>query len=237
LSSSSRPSRCHVADWFLAFETLAFQGVYQNMIGVTALSISGVGLSGRGMLLPASLLLAAVASLLCGCGQRTASAEPPPLSQEPGATTLQAQLQPLPSAASTALEEEVPELRRGYGVVDMRFEACVTAQGDAALRGEACPPGFLVYGPYVNVPANAEIEVAFEIQPTQKVELYADIVAQMGKQGLAGLNSQVLEPGITYKLGYRVNTFRPDPFVESRIGFRAATPVGFTITNYTMTVR
>lgn len=184
--------------------------------------------------LPA-LLLAALGPTLVGCSQRTASVEGP--SDEPRATTLKAQLEPMPETAVNALETADPELRRGYGIVDMRFEQCISAQGDSALRGESCPAGFLIYGPYVNVPANAEIEVAFEIQPSQKVEIYADIVAQMGKQALAGLNPQVLEPGVTHKIGYRVNTFRADPFVESRIGFRAATPVGFVLSNYTMTVR
>jgi hypothetical protein len=175
------------------------------------------------LLMPASI----------ACGQK-ANAEPPPLASEPTTSTFN--IQPSEPVAD-ALQEQSPELRRGYGIVDMRFEQCVTTQGDTALRGEACPPGFLVYGPYVSVPANAEIEVTFEIQPSQKLEVYADIVAQMGKQALAGMNPHVLEPGITHKLGYRVNTFRADPFVESRIGFRAATPVGFVISNYTMTVR
>jgi hypothetical protein len=207
------------------------------MIGVTALSISGMGLSGLGMRRAAVLALAAFPALLGACGQRTASAEAAPISEDPSATTLKAQLQPLPESASATLERDAPELRRGYGIVDMRFDSCVTAQGDAALRAEGCAPGYLVYGPYVTVPGNAEIDVTFDIQPTQKVEVYADIVAQMGKQGWAALNPQVLQPGGTYKLGYRVNTFRSDPFVESRIGFRSTTPVGFVITNYTMTVR
>jgi hypothetical protein len=183
------------------------------------------------------LTTVALASTLSSCSQRPVRGDSPSVSQEPGATTLRAQLQPTPGAPANALEQEDPELRRGYGIVDMRFEPCVTAKGDSALRGEACPAGFVIYGPYVNVPPNAEIEVTFEVESPQKVEVYADLVSQMGKQGLAALHPQVLEAGVVHKLGYRVNTFRPDPFVESRIGFRSATPVEFALTNYTMVVR
>jgi hypothetical protein len=179
---------------------------------------------------------AALASLTA-CSQGTANAEALPVSQEPPATVVQGHLQPSLDPASRALEQDDPELRRGYGVVDMRLDPCVSPQGDVALRGEACSTGFLIYGPYVTVPAKAVIDITFEVQPTQELEVYADVVAQMGKQELAGLSPQVLKPGGTYKLGYRVDTFRSDPFVESRIGFRAATPVEFLITNYTMTVR
>ena len=113
----------------------------------------------------------------------------------------------------------------------------MTARGDSVLRGEACPPGFVIYGPYVNIPANAEVDVIFDVTSTQDVEVYADLVSQMGKQGLAGLHPQVLKGGVGHKLGYRVNTFRPDLFVESRIGFRSSAPVEFVLSNYTMTVR
>ena len=182
-------------------------------------------------------MIASLATAAVACGQRTAKAEAPPVSEEPGATTLKTQLQPLPGAVTGALEEDEPELRRGYGVVDMRFDPCVTTQGNSALHGEACPPGFVVYGPYVSVPAKSTIEITFQIEPSHEVELYADIVSQMGKQTLAGLSPQVLEAGVAHKLGYRVSVFRPDPFVESRIGFRSSTPVEFLLTNYTMTVR
>lgn len=205
------------------------------MMLVIDCSMRGSSFLTRGLLINWTAL--AAVTLLAACGQRAASADTPPVSQEPGATTLRAQLQPLPGTATSAVEQEEPELRRGYGIVDMRFEPCVTARGDAALLGEACPPGFVVYGPYVNVPANAEIDVTFEVQSTHDVDVYADLVSQMGKQGLAGLHPQPLKAGVTHKLGYRVNTFRPDPFVESRIGFRSSMPVEFVLSNYTMTVR
>jgi hypothetical protein len=180
------------------------------------------------------LLIALPLPLLTSCGQ-SAKADAPPKPTETTTGTLMAQ--PRPEGAAAALQQDEPELRRGYGVVDMRYEPCVTAQGDQALRGEGCPSGFLIYGPYVNVPANSDVEVTFDVQPSQRVEVYADIVSQMAKQALAGLNPQVVDAGVTQRLGYRVHISNADQFVESRIGLRSATPVGFSISNYTMTVR
>lgn len=182
----------------------------------------------------APLVIVLSLSLLPACGQR-ARADAPPQPTETTTSTLM--VQSGPEGAAATLQQDDPELRRGYGVVDMRYEPCITAQGDQALRGDGCASGFLVYGPYVNVPAKSEIEVTFDVQPSQRVEIYADIVSQMGKLALAGLNPQVLEPGTTHRLGYRVHIAQADQFVESRIGLRAAAPVGFSITNYTMTVR
>jgi hypothetical protein len=187
-------------------------------------------------LLIASFLVALAA--LPACGQGTANAESPPVSGDPAPpSVVQGHLQPTLDPTANPLEQDDSELRRGYGIVDMRLDPCVSPQGDLALRGEGCATGFLIYGPYVTVPEKAVIDVTFEVQPSQDLEVYADIVAQMGKQELAGLSAQVLKAGVTHKLGYRVNTFRSDPYVESRVGFRASTPVGFLVTNYTMTVR
>lgn len=178
-------------------------------------------------------LVTALALPLTACGH-SAKADAPPKPTETTTGTLLAH--PSSEGAEAALDQDDPELRRGYGVVDMRYEPCVTAQDDQALRGEGCPSGFLIYGPYVNVPAKSEVEVTFDVQPTQRVEIYADIVSQMGKHALAGLNAQVIEPGVTHRLGYRVHISRADRFVESRIGVRSPSPVGFSISNYTMTV-
>ncbi|HTV17154.1 MAG TPA: hypothetical protein VMG12_00745 [Polyangiaceae bacterium] len=182
----------------------------------------------------APLLIALPLPVLGACGQK-ANAEPlPPLMET---ATSELKVQPADEGAAAALQTEDAELRRGYGVVDMRYEPCVIARGDQALQGEGCASGFLIYGPYVNVPAKSEVEITFDIQPTQRVEVYADIVSQMGKQALAGLNPQTIEAGVNQRLGYRVHIAKADQFVESRIGMRAATPVQFSITNYTMTVR
>jgi hypothetical protein len=179
----------------------------------------------------AALMMAT--SPLGACGQRS-NASSQHSATETTTSTLKAQ--PTPAEAAGILEVDA-ELRRGYGVVDMRYDSCVTAQGDYALQGEGCASGFLIYGPYVNVPAKSEVEVIFNLQPSQSVEVYADIVSQMGRQALAGLSPQTLEAGVNRRLGYRVHISDADQFVESRIGLRSDTPVQFSISDYTMTVR
>jgi len=201
-----------------------------------------VGSSSRG----AGRICVAVSScslLLFACTQKLANADDTPaVSSEPTSTTLAAQ-PALPGGEANADEEgglafaEEAELRRGYGAVDMRFNSCVTRTNDYTLRGEACPSGFVIYGPYVAVPAKSEIDVTFEFKPSKRVEVYADIVSRMAAQTLAGLNRQVIEAGVTQKLGYRVYIFNPDVQVESRIGMTADPGTNFEITNLTMTVR
>jgi hypothetical protein len=183
-------------------------------------------------------------ALICACTQQTASAEQPPtVSSEPSSRTLEAKpadpgLAPNGVAEEQEKEEEDPaELLRGYGIVDMRFNNCVTRENDHTVLGTGCPGGFLIYGPYVSVPPDSEIDVSFEIKPSRDVSIYADIVSQMGAQTLAGLNRQRLDAGELKKLGYRVHVFNADVNVESRIGIDAEPGTSFEITNLTMTVR
>lgn len=184
----------------------------------------------------AAISLGLYGALLSACGQQVASAEqPPPGSSEPSSNTLEAQ--PAQALGADDLEPDDAELRRGYGVVDMRSNACVTRKDEKTFVGSACPPGFVIYGPYVAVPANADIEVAFDIKSNKRVEIYADIVSRMGTQTLAGLNRQTVEPGVDQKLGYRVHIFNADTNVESRIGMNADPGTEFEIANLTMTVR
>jgi hypothetical protein len=190
-----------------------------------------------------ALVTALGIGLVCACTRARASAdETPPLSVEPTSTTLAAQ--PLVPAVGAAQESEDglagsenDELRRGYGAVDMRFNSCVTRVDEHLLNGSGCPSGFVIYCPYVPVPSNSDIEVAFEFKPTKRVEVYADIVTRMAAQTLAGLSRQVIEAGDTQKLGYRVHVFNADVQVESRIGLSAEPGTDFEITNLTMTVR
>jgi hypothetical protein len=180
---------------------------------------------------------------ICACGQRTANADdtPSPLvSSEPTSTTLSAR----PEAAAATNVEDVElkalndaELRRGYGAVDMRFNPCITRVNEITLSGAGCASGIVVYGPYVAVPDETDIEVSFELKPSKRIEVYADIVTRMAAQTLAGLNRQVIEAGVKQKLGYRVHVFKADVQVESRIGVSGEPATDFEITNLTMTVR
>jgi hypothetical protein len=179
--------------------------------------------------------------LLAACGQKIAIADetPPTVSSEP----TPAASKPRPPAIADALaeseadQEDDTKLRRGYGAIDMRLNPCVTRANDRALQGAGCRSGFVIFGPYVEVPSGSEIEVSFEIKASERVEVYADIVSRMATQSLAGLNRLAIEAGVNQKLGYRVHVFNADAQVESRIGLSAEPGANFEITNLTMTVR
>lgn len=190
------------------------------------------------------IVIAFGAVSLLACTQKLASADDSRLvSGEPSSATLAAR--PKPAGPSTPAEEDGAladaeddvELRRGYGAVDMRFNPCVTRTNDYTLSGEGCPSGFVIYGPYVPVPAKSEIEVSFELRPSKRVEVYSDVVTRMAAQTLAGLSRQVIDPGVKQKLGYRVYVFNADVQVESRIGMTAEPGTAFEVTNLTMRVR
>jgi hypothetical protein len=199
-------------------------------------TLAGQGCSRRAALAaPLPLLLLFASS----CQQGLASAEQPPsVSGEPTAATVSEQLQPTPDLEEPPDPEgDDRELRRGYGMLDMRSNGCLTRLNDNAFQGEACPTGFVIYGPYVPVPANSEIEVSFEVNSSTTLEVYADVVSQMGVQLLAGLSRQTVEAGVSQKLGYRVHVFNADTNVESRIGISAQNGTRFEISNLAMTVR
>lgn len=175
--------------------------------------------------------------LLCACGQRAANAEQLAVSSEPASTTFGSGADPALDGAALDAKVSDAELRRGYGMVDMRFNGCVTRDGDYAISGSSCPPGLFIYGPYVPVPENSEIDVSFEVRPSRRVSIYADIVSQMGSRTLAGLSRQQVDAGQLVKLGYRVHVFNADVNVESRIGIDAEPNTTFEIRNLTMNVR
>jgi len=203
-----------------------------------------VSTASRNLTSPTRPLLSSALALcggLVGCGLPAGDDLGPRVSAETTATAaLEATSASLRSATSEnpALEgSEDARLRRGYGAIDMRFNDCVSKVNDFTLQAKDCAPGFVVYGPYVPVPAKSEIEVSFEIKATKRLDVYADIVSQMGAQVLAGLAGQAIEAGGQRKLGYRVSVFNADVNVESRIGTTAEPGTSFEVTNLTMTVR
>jgi hypothetical protein len=186
-------------------------------------------------------VLVLLGAALSSCQQQIANAEQPPqVSSEPTSARVEAQLAAAPAPAledGLDAENEDSELRRGYGVVDMRANDCIRRKNDHTFQGEACPSGIVIYGPYVPVPANSDIEVSFEVKPSKTIEIYADVVSQMGMQMLAGLNRLTVEAGVNQKLGYKVHVFNADTNVESRIGIDSKQAAQFEITNLTMTIR
>jgi hypothetical protein len=93
------------------------------------------------------MLLGLLGSLSSACGERSVAGDRQPTT-EPSTSTYKAQ----PGSASVASAplpsgQDDDDLRRGYGIVDMRHDACVTADNESVLRGKACRSGYIIYGP------------------------------------------------------------------------------------------
>jgi hypothetical protein len=118
----------------------------------------------------------------------------------------------------------------------MKYNPCVKVEGKT-IQGRGCPATILVYGPYVDVPANSEIELSFEVQGPTRLGVYSDMSAQVGKRPLGALVPQQIPAGEKRKLGYRINMATADVTVEARIWLHALGPVDFDITNLSLIVK
>src|SRR5688572_2358266 len=116
----------------------------KNTIREPGESETGVRRTAQRATRPATIVISLGVVVLGACAQRASADDIPPVSGEPTSTTFAAQ----PGAATTVAGEQDDqglavadddELRRGYGAVDMRFNACVTRANDHTLSGEACP--------------------------------------------------------------------------------------------------
>jgi hypothetical protein len=144
---------------------------------------------------------------------------------------------PAGSVAPVALSPgEDAKMRRKYGPADMKYDQCIK-RVDATLQGRACPSAIMVFGPYVNVPGNSEVEFSFEIQSPTGVDVYSDMGSQVGKRALGAISTQTLAANEKRRIGYKINMAQPDTAVETRIWVHGAGPVDFDITNLNVTVR
>jgi hypothetical protein len=128
------------------------------------------------------------------------------------------------------------KLRRKYGSADMQHSPCIKRVG-GTLQGRGCPAGIVVFGPYANVPGNAEVEFSMEIQSASAVQVHSDMGSQAGKRSLGAIAPQALVPNEKRKVGYRINLAQPDTAVETRVWLHGAGPIDFDITNLTVEVR
>jgi len=177
-------------------------------------------------------------SLLSACdaeGDKAAAAshgqekKPAPATPAAAAPAASSDAQPV-TAADDA------KLRRKYGPAEMKYNGCAKRQ-ENTIVGRGCPSTIVVYGPYVAVPANSEIDFSFEIQATSAVNVYSDMFAQVGKRALGALNTQAIPANEKRKLGYRINNKDADTALEARVWVHGTGPTDFEITNLSVTVR
>lgn len=138
-------------------------------------------------------------------------------------------------ASATAEDEAL--LRRAYSADDMKIHPCITRADADRIVGKSCPSAFVVFGPYVTVPANSDVQLRFDIEARGKLSLTSDIISNGAKQLHGSLNEQSLSAGEQRSIGYRIRVFDATRTLETRIGIRASEPIDFEIRNLEVKVQ
>jgi hypothetical protein len=140
------------------------------------------------------------------------------------------------SKARALIDKDEASLRRSYGVTDMKTHPCVTAQEDGAIVGKQCPSALVVFGPYVTVPANSDVQLRFDIEASTKVTIMSDVLSDGAKRFHGALDDEAIQPQQSRTVSYKIRVFDGVSALESRIGLRADAPVDFKITNLKLTI-
>ena len=101
---------------------------------------------------------------------------------------------PKPSAS---VREEVPaNLKRKFGLSDLRFSPCVHAVDGGPLIAENCGSGAILFGPYARVPKDATVVVNFTVEGVAgSTELLGDVVSGGGSRLHVWVGRRTLQAG------------------------------------------
>jgi hypothetical protein len=128
-------------------------------------------------------------------------------------------------------------LRRSYSSSDMKFHACATPEEDGTIIGKQCPSAIVVFGPYVTVPADADIRLRFDITSPMAVKLTSDVLSNSARQFHGALEEQDLAANQKRTISYRIHVFDSVNTLETRVGVRTDVPLDFTITDLRLTIQ
>lgn len=153
--------------------------------------------------------------------------------------------QPLAPAIATAVPPNKkvvrfndPKLRRSYDAEHMKVRSCTKFdKASNTLVGKGCQPGLLVYGPYVNAPAEADVSLNFEIRSSKAITVRGDVSADRGKQILSTISPQELAPNENKAFAYSARTREGLIATETRIWINGEAPIDFEIKNLIVAVR
>jgi hypothetical protein len=129
-----------------------------------------------------------------------------------------------------------PALHRTYGAADMKLAPCAALLEDGSIEGKNCENGIVLYGPYANIPANTNVKVSFDIQPTSAASVACDVVSQVGSRFHAATDDAQIEAGKTKHVGFTIRIFEGTVGFENRIWVRTTGKTGFKITNMALQV-
>ena len=130
-----------------------------------------------------------------------------------------------------------PAPRRGYGPIDMKLSPCMTMDDDRTFTGKGCTTNIIVFGPYVGVPAESDVDISFEVEAKNRVAIVSDVVSNSAQQFHGALLEQWVDAGTRRQFGYRVHVFKPVQSLESRIFIRADIAADFKIHDFLVNVR
>lgn len=178
-------------------------------------------------------------TLLFGCATAEARREP----ERKALRTTTAALDTLDDVTTdsnlkdSSSAESDSALRRSYAPADMKFHSCADVQDDGAIVGKACPSALVVFGPYVTVPPQSEVQLRFNIQSKRPLKLMSDVLSEGAKQFHGALETEVTEADGTQAVNYRIHVFDAVRALETRIGIRTEAPADFKITNLSMSIQ
>jgi hypothetical protein len=139
--------------------------------------------------------------------------------------------------AAAELDGSDESLRRVYLPEDMKLHPCAVPRPDGSIVGEGCPSALVVFGPYVSVPANADVKLRFDIESATGLLFASDVLSDRAKQFHGSLDEQFLLPKEKRTISYRVRIFDAARTLETRIGIRSDEPASFTISNLKVSIQ
>jgi hypothetical protein len=139
--------------------------------------------------------------------------------------------------ADQAAPVDDPALHRTYGVADMRMHECMKVQPDGSVLGDNCPSAFVMFGPYLTSPPNADLKLTFDIESSSKLVVTSDVVSSLAKNFHGAMDDQEIAPRQARRIGYRIHFSRPAEGVEARLWVRGDGPSSFQISNFSLEVR
>jgi hypothetical protein len=128
-------------------------------------------------------------------------------------------------------------LRRSYGGKEMALQKCMKTDKSGAIVGENCPPGMLMFGPYVRVPRDSDVRLTFDIQSDQKIGVTSDIVSSVGTKFHGAMDEQTVEAKSARNVSYALRMSEEADALEARVWLRSERPASFKITNLELAVK
>ena len=184
-----------------------------------------------------------VGVLAMACDRDPADVPAAPILAPPGGNTANGTANQAANGATTGSTSlaalsvsSTPAVRRGYGPVDMKLSPCMSMENDHTIVGKGCSTSIVVFGPYVGVPADSDVDISFEVETRAKAAFVSDVVSHSAQQFHGSLLEQWVDAGQKRLFGYRVHVFKPVASLESRIFIRADTPADFKIRDLVVNV-